>query len=117
VVEREESPRTAVRGLSSSSPGSAFLSCSTSFATLAGILCFDFLPKRFMRNAAPFAESLPSGFQDRLQLSRVAHEQTLQIVLILGPEQYGDRFAFAGHNDRALLGGFHVRSKIGGDLV
>src|SRR5262249_2353546 len=76
-----------------------------------------FLPKRFMRNAASLSKSFPSGFQNRLQLWRVPHEQPLQIVLALRPEQYGYRFALAGHNDRTFLGGFHVLSKISGDLV
>src|SRR5437870_3886723 len=96
---------------------SAVLSCATSFGALAGILRFDFLPERFMRYTASCSESFPSRFQYRLEFGRVSHEQPLKIFLALGAEQYCDRFAFAGHNDRPLLGGFHVLSKIGSDFI
>src|SRR6266545_1247549 len=84
---------------------------------LAGILRFDFLPKRFMRYAVSLSKALPGGFQNGLQLWRVSHEQPLQIVLAPRTEQDGDRFALAGDNDRTFLGGFHVLSKSGGDFV
>jgi len=62
-------------------------------------------------------ESFPSSFQNGLQFLRVPHEQPLKIVRGSGAEQDRDRFALAGNNDRTLLSGSYVLSKIGGDFV
>src|SRR5262249_8490720 len=70
-----------------------------------------------MRYALSRSESLPSCFQNCLQLWRVSHEQPLKIVLAPRAEQYRDRFALAGYNNRAFLGGFHVLGKISGDFL
>src|SRR5262245_56443454 len=90
--------KPAWRPRSASAVGSDVLSCATAPSALAGVLRFDFLPERFMGNAASFSKPLPGGFQNRLQLGGVTHKQPLNIVLALGPEQDRYRFALPGHD-------------------
>ena len=47
---------------------------------VAGLLCLDFFPEGFMGNTGSCSKALPSGFQNRLQAWRVAHEQALQLL-------------------------------------
>src|SRR5438093_1276148 len=64
-----------------------------SLDALAGIFRFHLAPELFMRNAAPFSKAPAGGFQDRLQLRRVAHEQALQVAEIPGsPRKVGCSF-------------------------
>lgn len=102
---------------STTSVCSAILSGAIAPWRPARIVRFDLFPERFMRNAAPLPKALAGGFQDRLQVWRVTHEQAFEITLALRAEQCCDRFAATGHDDGALPGGLHLFSKICSDFV
>jgi hypothetical protein len=47
----------------------------------------------------------------------VAHQQALQFIVVLGPEQHSDRLPFARYDNGAGLGCLHVFRKVGGDFT
>src|SRR5262245_16891552 len=95
---------------------SAVLSSPTSLWHSTRVFFFDLFPERVVRYAASLTKAFASGFQNRLQLRRVPHQQALKIVLAVGPEYHRDRLALARHDDRPFLGCFHVLRKVCGDF-
>src|SRR4030067_1102950 len=60
------------------------------------------LPEFLLRQALPFLNALSGAIEQRLKARRTPQHDPLQIVVIVGSQQYGNGLAIASDDYRAL---------------